>query len=111
VEPPRFVVSGTFDLIIGADIIEHPVDSDSLLAYMRRCAHSGTYLVLSTPERDLRRGPDSIGPPQNRAHVREWNQAEFAAYLTDRGLKIGEHRIMNLREGMRCCQTVLAQFV
>lgn len=110
VEQPRFVVGGTFDLIIGVDVIEHLLDPDLLLAYMRQCAHAGTHLVLSTPERDLRRGPDSSGPPQNRAHVREWNQAEFAAYLADRGLNVREHHILDLREGMRCCQAVLAQF-
>ena len=104
--PPSF---GTFDIIISSDVIEHLIDPDHLLNLIRKCSTDKTRIILSTPERDLRRGKDSMGPPKNPAHIREWNQKEFAAYLSDRGVEILDHSIMNLREGMSTCQTVLCR--
>jgi cyclopropane fatty-acyl-phospholipid synthase-like methyltransferase len=111
IEAPRADLGDPFDLIVSADVIEHLIDPDKLLAYVRRNATAQTLVILSTPERDLRRGSDSMGPPGNRAHVREWNQAEFAEYLRSRGFRILVHRIMDLRAGMRTCQTVLCRTV
>lgn len=110
IENPTLHLAEGFDLILSVDVIEHLVAPDTLLTYIRTYSKPTTLVVLSTPERDLRRGKQSMGPPGNAAHVREWNQVEFAAYLTDRGLKILEHHIMDLREGMCTCQTVLTQF-
>jgi 2-polyprenyl-3-methyl-5-hydroxy-6-metoxy-1,4-benzoquinol methylase len=109
VEKPEYPARGPFDLIVSADVIEHLVDPDALLTYIRNCASPDTLVVISTPERDLRRGVDTPGPPQNPAHVREWNRAELHSYLADRGFPIVRHEIMDLREGMRTCQTVLCR--
>lgn len=107
IENPIIILDRSFDLIISADVIEHLVNPDSLLNFIRNCASGNTKIVLSTPERDLRRGAESMGPPSNPAHIREWNKTEFAAYLQDRDFNILDHEIMNLKEGMPTCQTVL----
>lgn len=109
IEGPAPISIGKYDLIISADVIEHLVDPDTLLDMIRECSTPGTKIILSTPERDLRRGKDSMGPPQNPAHIREWNKEEFAEYLISRDLNILAHTIMNLKEGMPTCQTVLCE--
>ena len=108
-EKPRLHLQ-PFDLITSADVIEHLRNPDHLIEWMRRHAHCETEVILSTPDRDLRRGPESMGPPENRAHVREWNRSEFADYLRDRGLKILNHQIVDLCEGMKTCQLVHGSF-
>ena len=46
-------------------------------------------LIISTPDRDilskLRPNNNDIqtGPPQNKAHIREWNKEEFIRYISD----------------------------
>jgi len=108
-EAPKLRLERRFDLVISSDVIEHLIDPDNLLRYIRGVSHASTVIVLSTPERDLRRGSESMGPPQNPAHVREWNQAELAGYLGDRGFRVLEHRIVDLKAGMRTCQTLLCR--
>lgn len=110
VENPRADLGQYFDLIICADVIEHLIDPDTLFHYFRRWSHGTTRLVISTPERDLRRGLDHMGPPNNGAHVREWNQNEFSLYLTSHNLLIEDHCIVDLREGMKTCQLALCSW-
>ncbi len=98
-----------FDCIICSDVIEHLIDPDKLFPYMRQLAHKDTLIVLSTPERDLRRGKDCMGPPKNRAHVREWNKIEFKNYLLSQNISILSHDIVDLKEGMQTCQMVLCK--
>jgi hypothetical protein len=74
--------------IVCADVIEHLVDPRPLLANLRRWLDLSPICVLSTPERDLARGPGDCGPPLNPAHVREWNLEELAAYLRESGLNV-----------------------
>ena len=78
------------DLSICSDVIEHLVDPDQLLTYLRRVTRPGGHIVLSTPERDRLHGSNGMPCPQ-RFHVREWNYAELQAYLRDRGFTILEH--------------------
>lgn len=73
-------------VIVCADVIEHLVDPRHLLELLRRWLEVAPFCVLTTPERDLVRGPDHSGPPPNPAHVREWNQAEFYQLLENSGL-------------------------
>jgi hypothetical protein len=40
------------------------------------------FLVISTPERDIVRGGNDFGPPENPAHYREWNGTEFMNYTS-----------------------------
>jgi hypothetical protein len=44
-------------------------------------------VALSTPERDVRRGPDNMKSPR-KEHVREWNQRELRQYLQSRGFEV-----------------------
>ena len=76
----------------------------------RAASHEATTVVLSTPDRDRRRGPDDMGPPGNWSHVREWNVEEFRAYLESRGFRVDESRIVDLREGMPTCHLVVGAF-
>jgi SAM-dependent methyltransferase len=80
------------DLVICADVIEHLMDPDLLLRYLRQRLAPGGRVLLSTPERDLVRGEDCQHSP-NPAHVREWNRSELARYLTSRGFRILEHSL------------------
>lgn len=112
IERPHTDLGQTFDLIICADVIEHLENPDTLIDYMKLWASSNATIIISTPERDLRRGPEDFGPPKNESHVREWNQYEFAEYLTSLGLEVFSHDIVALR-GMTdtmTCQCILGRF-
>ena len=85
IELPRFPAKSKYDLIISADVIEHLVKPNNLLDYIKNHASEETYVVISTPERDLVRGVNSFGPPDNPVHVREWNAGEFRSYLESQG--------------------------
>lgn len=85
-------------LILCADVIEHLVNPAALLAVLRSLM-DGTrgrapLAILSTPERDLVRGRDHIGPPPNAHHVREWNQRELCEWFSNEGFVIREWRRM-----------------
>lgn len=74
-------------VLVCADVIEHLVYPERLLRRVRNALdHGGDALVLSTPERDLANGPGHLGPPSNRAHVREWNTEELRNFLRAEGL-------------------------
>jgi len=92
-ERPTLALRRTFDLIICADVIEHMLTPDTLLNNIKRYAHSNTYFLFSTPERDILRGPENMSSP-NETHVREWNKEEFTAYLTSKGLPPAESKIV-----------------
>ena len=82
------VESGVLDdaVIICADVVEHIARPDNLLKLLVEAHRRGHFVLMSTPERDLTRGFDDMGPPENTAHIREWNYAEFAALLAEREL-------------------------
>lgn len=73
-------VSGSWDLVVCSDVIEHVADPDSLLESIK--AVDPKWVVLSTPDRSLIQGADPLGPPKNKAHIREWDFAEFGAYVS-----------------------------
>lgn len=74
-------------VIVCADVIEHLVHPLDLLSSLRAALDDGACaVVLSTPDRLATRGPADLGPPANRAHVREWSFAEFVELLTDHRL-------------------------
>lgn len=85
---------GKFDLIISSDVIEHLVNPDLLLDRIRASMKPETIVFLSTPERDLVRGFESMGPPANPLHVREWNKEELAGYIASKGFSIIDHKIV-----------------
>lgn len=76
------------DVVICSDVIEHLSDPFPLIASLRQCFMQGALIITSTPDRDLVRGVDHRGPPDNPAHVREWNIAEYRALLEQNGLPV-----------------------
>ena len=110
IESPTCQPMQAADVIICSDVVEHLIDPDRLFDYFRRWSHEKTRLVISTPDRDLRRGPDDMGPPGNGAHVREWNSREFRLYLEERGLDVCDHQIVELLAGMRTCQLAMCSW-
>ena len=72
-------------VIVCADVIEHLVRPEKLLAKLRGALATCSAVVMSTPERNLRQGVHHTGPPPNPAHVREWTINEFSALLAAEG--------------------------
>ena len=86
-----------YDCIVCADVIEHLLNPDSLLTLIRSLAKPESVIVLSTPERDIVRGPDCMASPKAE-HVREWNSQEFAEYVGQSGFKVLEHSLVPSRK-------------
>lgn len=99
IEHPRELGLGKFDVVICSDVIEHLKDPDLLIDYLKRLMGKGSWLVLSTPERDKVRGEDDMGPPANPAHVREWNSQELKSYIKEAGFEVIEQILVKDREG------------
>lgn len=78
------------ELVINADVIEHVLNPDKMLAYLAYRMAPNALALISTPDRDRNYGMNKMesGHP---SHIREWNKAEFAAYLQSRGWQIIEH--------------------
>lgn len=91
IEDKKIKLDRKFDIIISSDVIEHLVNPDNLLSYIRKFSNNDTFIIISTPERDLVRGIMSNGPPANKSHVREWNKMEFNKYIKSRGFDIIDH--------------------
>ncbi len=87
--------SRKFDCVVSADVIEHLLDPDRLVAFAGRIVKPGGVIILSTPERDVLRGRGCLSSP-NPEHVREWNSAEFMEYLEQSGLEVLEHCLLPL---------------
>ncbi|MBA3867779.1 MAG: glycosyltransferase [Anaerolineae bacterium] len=75
-------------IVICADVIEHLIKPDALIKTLRNAAETAAYVLVSTPDRErLYRDPDR-SPPDNKAHVREWTNAELEAWFVDEGLPV-----------------------
>lgn len=81
-----------FDMILCVDVIEHVLCPDKLLTYLN--SFNFVTGIISTPERDIIRGPLDMGPPYNTHHIREWNSEEFKKYV-GMFFKIVDHKILN----------------
>ncbi len=92
-EKPDDGAVGTFDLVLSVDVIEHLLDPDKLLAFLRARCHRDSWVIVSTPERDVRRGPDCMMSPK-AVHVREWNGAELKRYLEHSGFEVVEQHLL-----------------
>jgi SAM-dependent methyltransferase len=94
------------DVVICSDVIEHLVNPDELLEFIKRIEYK--YLVLSTPDRGLIHESDDeeyFGPPRNTAHVREWTYEEFYEYIS-KHFNVIDHRVTNLGQYTQmiiCC--------
>jgi SAM-dependent methyltransferase len=67
--------------LICSDVIEHLKNPSILLQNLKKFLELSPLCIISTPERDLIRGTDHMGPPPNPNHVREWNISEFRKLL------------------------------
>lgn len=87
------------DVVICADVIEHVLDPDKMVRFIKRLAKK--YAVISTPDRNLVYPDGSSflrGPPRNECHVREWSFDEFARYLSQE-FTIIDHHVSNALQG------------
>lgn len=82
-----------FDVIICADVIEHLVNPDPCLAFIRCHLGNKGVALISTPERDVLRGRNCLDSP-HPMHVREWNLAEFHVLLESRGFQVDRHYLL-----------------
>lgn len=88
------------ELVINADVIEHVLDPDKVLDYLAHRMAPDGYALISTPERDRNYG-EGLLESGHRDHVREWNKAEFAAYLESRGWEVLEHfHLPGMKKGL-----------
>jgi hypothetical protein len=74
-------------IIICADVFEHLKDPRCLLNVLQTWSSVCPAIIITTPERDLVRGVNDIGPPANPCHAREWNLDEFGRLLGASGLE------------------------
>jgi SAM-dependent methyltransferase len=81
-----------FDLIICCDVIEHLLDPDICVDFIKSHLQTNGLAVFSTPERDNRRGIE-CNECTKKEHVREWNKKEFSMYLENRGFRIESHQL------------------
>ncbi|MDH3609258.1 MAG: class I SAM-dependent methyltransferase, partial [Gammaproteobacteria bacterium] len=84
---------GLFDCVVCSDVIEHLINPDSLLKLIHSITKPSSTIIISTPERDILRGPNCLKSP-HKEHVREWNAAEFSNYISQSGLKIIDHQLL-----------------
>jgi 2-polyprenyl-3-methyl-5-hydroxy-6-metoxy-1,4-benzoquinol methylase len=75
-------------VVVCSDVIEHLENPDGLVHLLREWMRSSRICILTTPERDLVHGIGHRGPPRNPHHLREWNAAELADYLSGSGLNL-----------------------
>lgn len=75
-------------VVICADVIEHIPYPDALIETLRNASKTAAYVLVSTPDRERLEQRTPNGPPANKAHVREWTQAEFTAWLISEGLPV-----------------------
>lgn len=78
------------ELVICSDVIEHLLNPNILLSYLKNKVVADGYILLSTPERDVLRGKDCTNSP-NKFHIREWNYSELEDYLSYSDFSIIEH--------------------
>ncbi len=86
-ETCRDALVPTHDLVICSDVIEHLRDPNRCLDLIRSTLHRHGTAIISTPERNYRRGTACM-KSENSDHVREWNATEFRKYLESQGLEI-----------------------
>lgn len=91
-EDDRSLNEAKGDILICSDVIEHVLNPDKLLAYLKTKVRPDGYIIISTPERDLSRGKSHNVSP-NKHHIREWNREELTKYLTESGFKIEDYHL------------------
>jgi SAM-dependent methyltransferase len=82
-----------FDVIIFSDVVEHLVDPTSCLHFIKRHLAANGRVIISTPEREILRGPDCTTSPKPD-HIREWAYSEFSDYILSLGFTIENHKLL-----------------
>lgn len=77
---------GPGDVVVCSNVIEHLPDPRPLLDLLHSAFKSGALVITSTPERNMVRGRDHLGPPPTATRVREWSLPEYKALLSSVGL-------------------------
>jgi SAM-dependent methyltransferase len=90
VGPWQQIAGRSFDMIICADVIEHVEDPTVLLRHIIDQMSEHSLLLISTPDRLRFDRPNTLGPPENPRHVREWTRDEFELLLESVGLQVGK---------------------
>lgn len=78
------------DAAICSDVIEHLLNPDILLSYLKSIVKPGGYIILSTPDRDTLHGI-KCKKPKNKHHIREWNFVELKNYILSHNFEITKH--------------------
>jgi hypothetical protein len=74
-------------VVVCKSVLERLVEPERLLNLISRCLDTGAAaVVLSTPDRALTSGTEDLGPPVDRANVREWTSAELQSFVASAGL-------------------------
>jgi SAM-dependent methyltransferase len=95
-------------MVICADVIEHVVHPELLLRKLHDLLERGALaVILTTPERDLRRGTAHQGPSPNPAHVREWNSRELQSFMAEERLE-GHFGLTRTNDEAPFLHTILA---
>lgn len=103
---PAEMLAGS--VVVCADVIEHLVHPELLLDNLHAILGSVEAIVISTPERDLTRGPDDLGPPEHVCHVREWSLSEFGDLLGSWGFEHGSVGLTRSNDLQNLDHTILA---
>ena len=76
------------------------------LNLIKNISNKSTEIILSTPERDLKRGEECMGSNKPE-HVREWNRSEFTALLEYFGFEIKDIQILNDTDAIQDCKSTM----
>ncbi len=96
-------------VVVCADVIEHLMRPEHLLAKLRDAFDRGAAAVLlSTPERVHTWGREHAGPPPNPCHVREWTLEELGALLEREGFEFGDLELTRSNDAENRMATSLA---
>lgn len=96
-------------MIVCADVVEHLLNPDPCVGFIKRHLDADGFAYISTPERERLYGPD-MNKSGHRNHVREWSKNEFAAYLASRGLRIHRHLMLPAEKTTRIKELLLRCF-
>lgn len=89
-ENPDINLGEKFQMIICSDVIEHLLEPDNCIKFIKKHIDIKGLVIFSTPERDYRRGISCMSC-NKKEHIREWNKREFALYIESHGFRIIKH--------------------
>ena len=90
-QPKSLIISEKIlkeSVIICSDVIEHLENPSNMLTTIKGWMNYAPICLLSTPERDLVRGKNDNGPPDNPHHIREWNLKELEQFHHSFGFQL-----------------------